>query len=98
MLAADSPYRGPENRSGDCFAFASPNDVVEATTGAKLCGCALRLTYSAVLVQASIPVLMPDIDPASVIVGAKPMRVNPWDSTPFPEALEVAIHKGWSAG
>ncbi len=96
ILAADSPYRGSGVHSGDCFAYASPNDVVEATTGAKLCGCALRLTQTAVLVQASIPAANPEIDPESVIVGAKATPVAPWESSSFADALEAALAQGWS--
>jgi len=41
--------------SEDCFMMTSSNDIIESSTGKKVCGCALRLTEHAVLVQASIP-------------------------------------------
>src|SRR5262249_19248112 len=55
----DSVTGGPAKRlppgTEDCFAYNSPNDIVNEQSGSKVCGCALRFTDSAVLVQASIP-------------------------------------------
>lgn len=61
-LARD-PSRG---RSADCFVQVSNNDIVLADTSQKVCGCALQLTETAVLVQASIPVGKPLVDPSLV--------------------------------
>ncbi len=57
ILAEDTRWCKPcrESRTVDCFAHASPNDIVDNEIGKKLCGCALRLTERAVLLQASIP-------------------------------------------
>lgn len=96
ILAADSPYAGSGVHSGDCFAFASPNDVVHAQTGQKLCGCALRLTKQAVLVQASIPYQSPTIDPAAVITAAKQQSVTPWEHSSFAAHLSEAINALWA--
>lgn len=51
---------------GDCFAHVAANDVIDLQTGRKVCGCALRLTAKAVLVQASIPIGPPLVDPMLV--------------------------------
>jgi lipoyl(octanoyl) transferase len=53
----------------DCFASTSRNDIVDPHTLEKVCGCALRRTRLAVLVQASIPAGEPLVDPRLVIVG-----------------------------
>jgi lipoate-protein ligase A len=52
--------------SADCFAFSATVDLVCERTGLKVCGCALRMTQTAVLVQASIPAGEPKVDPAAV--------------------------------
>ena len=48
-LAEETPFVGGKGKTADCFAHVSPNDVVHELTGQKVCGCALRLTSSAVL-------------------------------------------------
>lgn len=53
-------------RSSDCFAHIAANDLIDYASGNKICGCALRVTDKAVLVQASIPVSPPLVDPALV--------------------------------
>lgn len=58
------PVRTP--RSSDCFAHIGANDIVDQTTLAKVCGVAMKLTDSAVLIQASIPVQQPVCDPSEV--------------------------------
>jgi lipoate-protein ligase A len=42
-----------------CFLGKSENDVVSVSTGQKLCGCALKVTREAALLQASIPMVEP---------------------------------------
>jgi len=94
-LAADTVHAGRGVRSGDCFAFSSPNDIVETTTGRKLCGCALRLTQSAVLVQASIPNGPPLVDPTTVIRNAERSEPFTWDASRFEDTFERAIRVGF---
>jgi len=53
----------------DCFAGSSANDIVHRQTRQKACGCALRRTHTAVLLQASIPTGLPLAEPASIIKG-----------------------------
>lgn len=47
---------------GDCFATPALSDLVNADTGAKLMGCALRVKQDGVLLQASIPLREPMVD------------------------------------
>lgn len=65
-LGEDTRFAGKTPRSADCFAHVAANDIVDERTGQKVCGCALRLTGRAVLVQASIPAGPPLLDPEHV--------------------------------
>lgn len=94
-ILAERSLGGAVARAGlgapaDCFAVASPNDVVDERTGAKVCGCALRLTERAVLVQASIPHGPPLAAPETVIRGAG-FFVREWDASEFAPALREAF-------
>jgi len=95
VLAADSPYSGRGRLSGDCFAFSSPNDVVDAQTGRKLCGCALRMTQRAVLLQASIPNGPPLVAPESVILNAQWVQPSSLDENEFAQALKAELSVFW---
>ena len=90
-LAEDTRYSNRGKHTADCFAFSSANDVVDERTGKKLCGCALRLTDKAVLVQASIPNGPPLVDPMSVIVNADSVQNLQWDDSNFPDAFETSL-------
>lgn len=46
---------------GDCFATSAITDIVQAQTGIKLVGCALRVTEQGTLMQASIPIEPPQV-------------------------------------
>jgi lipoate-protein ligase A len=74
-------------RTADCFAFTSPNDVVHEKFGVKVCGCALKLTQRAVLVQASIPAGAPLVDPARVFAKPSQLPYLPWNSDDFETAF-----------
>ncbi len=89
VLAADSEFHGKGVPSGDCFAFSSQNDIVDIHTGRKICGCALRLTDSAVLLQASVPNGPPLVDPASVILNAESATPLSWND----EGIEIALQR-----
>jgi lipoate-protein ligase A len=54
-----------------CFIGKSENDIVSVSTGQKLCGCALRVTREAALLQASIPVRRPAIPATELIQSAE---------------------------
>lgn len=92
-LAEHTPFSGHGPKSADCFAHISPNDIVDRQTGLKACGCALRLTARAVLVQASIPNGRPLIDPRLVFAQPQPASYRTWDSAPFAEALRMHLWK-----
>ena len=68
-LAGDDADVQSGSRQHDCFASTSRNDIIDYQ-GKKVCGCALRITKLAALLQTSIPVSASEIEPASVIVGA----------------------------
>jgi lipoate-protein ligase A len=90
-LGEDTKFSGRGPKVADCFAHVSANDIVDERNGQKVCGCALKITQSAALVQASIPVSVPLIDPATIIVGGKSISTAPWDSKRFAAELEKAM-------
>lgn len=65
-LGEDTPFVRAAGRVADCFAHVAPNDIVDPATGRKVCGCALKLGRGSVLVQASIPIKTPLVDPHDV--------------------------------
>lgn len=65
-LAENTRFVRTAGHTADCFAHIAPNDIVDPMTGQKICGCALKLTNDAVLVQASIPAGQPLVDPRLV--------------------------------
>ena len=75
----------------DCFAVVSPNDIVDPVTGQKVCGCALRIGDSAVLLQASIPAGPPLVDPRSIFAEPGPTSWRPVDASHFAESLDAAL-------
>jgi lipoate-protein ligase A len=76
----------------DCFSAVSANDIVTASTHVKVCGCALRRSDRAVLLQASIPIGPPLVDPERTIVGG--VRVTPAKFS-FAE-FATAFASGWN--
>jgi len=77
-LAEETPFVRGAGKVADCFAHVSANDVVDPSLGTKVCGCALRVTSTMVLVQASIPVRIPDVNAGDIFDDpALPGRV--WD-------------------
>lgn len=68
-LAETTPYVRGAGKVADCFAHVSPNDIVHPGTGQKVCGCALAIRSGAVLLQASVPVRPPLIEPAVSKLG-----------------------------
>lgn len=83
--------RSPDLKSPDCFALVSANDVVDLRTGEKVCGCALRLTETAVLAQCSIPARPPLVDPALIYRDAAPAHWIELEHGAFANALEKAL-------
>jgi lipoate-protein ligase A len=91
-LAEDLPQ--PERSykdEPDCFATTTRNDLVDPSTGQKVCGCALRRTRSAVLLQASIPVREPLAPPEEVLIGGVRTAATALDSQRLLASLEKAL-------
>ena len=86
-LAETTPFVRSAGKVADCFAHVSPNDIV-GPDGRKVCGCALKLTASAVLVQASIPAGPPLVDPATVYANPAQEKWTPLEPADYAEALE----------
>jgi len=91
VLAETTSHQSKGQKTADCFAFNSANDVVDAETGHKVCGCALQVTEDSILLQASIPYRTPAIDPAKVIREASTASVKAWDPGAFAANLEQAL-------
>ena len=79
-----------EARIADCFAVTAGCDVIDGVLGHKLCGCALLIKETRLLLQASIPYQTPLIDPSYAIVGAEIQPVREWGFEGFPSALQKA--------
>jgi lipoate-protein ligase A len=90
-LGEDSGFVGRGVKSADCFAKVSPNDIVYRASGVKACGCALRLTSSAVLLQASIPNGHPLVDPSLVFADPHIPKGEKWDASGISSALNRTI-------
>lgn len=80
-LGEELAKAGRTRGSADCFLAASDNDIVNLTTGAKVCGCALRMDRDRALIQASIPIETPWIDPGEVYVVPAPVIAVQVDRT-----------------
>lgn len=90
-LAEGTKWGSAGRSTADCFAFRSPNDVVDRISGRKLCGVALRITDSAILVQASIPRGRPLVEPSTRIRGAVELPSEPWNWEPFAAEFSSAV-------
>jgi lipoate-protein ligase A len=90
MLGEDSGSVNRGLKVADCFAHVAPNDIVDEE-GNKVCGCALKLTQTHVLVQASVPKREPLVDPGDYIVGARRERLREWDHDRFPIVLQAEV-------
>ncbi|MCX7992987.1 MAG: hypothetical protein N2651_04885 [Fimbriimonadales bacterium] len=75
--AAQGGAIAPDPRSiddgGDCFATPAIADIVQAETGVKLMGCALLVRGACVLVQASIPLRLPEVPVESLFGHPHPV-------------------------
>lgn len=90
-LGENTKFVIDRGHTADCFAHVAPNDVVDPTTGSKVCGCALQLTSQAVLVQASIPARRPLVDPATIFANPAVTAWSMVDSSSFAHALEAEL-------
>lgn len=96
VVAMPGEETGRHFRSTDCFAHAAPTDLADTETGTKLCGAALRLTDRAVLLQASIPLGPPLIDPALVFAAPAVPHMRPIDRTVLERGLVESL-MAWTA-
>lgn len=85
-------FKGRESgpRSADCFAAISANDVVDRRSLKKVCGVAMLMAEHGVLLQASIPVGPPLVDPSLVYQGPAPVTPVSVDAATFVSALDQA--------
>jgi lipoate-protein ligase A len=95
-LAEGTKFANSGSKTADCFAHTSDNDVVDPVTGMKVCGCALRLTEYAVLVQASIPNGVPLADPQKLFKHPAVVRASSWRGDDLAAALSHHLAEtGW---
>lgn len=92
-LAEETKFSNTGVKTVDCFAHTSPNDVVDPRTGFKVCGCALRLTELAVLVQASVPNGPPLADPQLLFARPQLAIAPRWNPEGLSEALESFLRE-----
>lgn len=94
--AAQGNAPAPDPRShkdgGDCFAVPAIADIVHAETGTKLVGCALLVRDSAVLMQASIPLYLPNV-PVEQIFGHPHPAPPPMNTPSLIDALYHALQE-----
>ncbi|MBC8066275.1 MAG: hypothetical protein H7Y17_15705 [Chlorobia bacterium] len=95
-LAEDTEHLHRGDRTADCFAFNSANDIVDIYTGKKVCGCALLMTQSALLIQASIPIGQPLINPKFAIRGASDYAAPQWDLSGLAVHLDEVLRYNFS--
>jgi lipoate-protein ligase A len=90
-------YGGGEVRGGDgidCFAFSSRYDLVEVRSGLKIAGCAMRMTRSGALLQASIPASLTGVLDESPLIGGTSLPSVRWSAGQregFAEAVRIAL-------
>lgn len=86
-LAEQTRFAKGPKKAIDCFAAVSPNDIVDIETGLKACGCALKVTRTAVLLQASLPSGPPLVDPRTLFAGPASPVASKWQTERFAELL-----------
>jgi lipoate-protein ligase A len=86
--SAPAPNPRSADDGGDCFATPAIADIVHAETGVKLMGCALLVRGACVLMQASIPLQIPEV-PVVRLFGHPHPAPPPID----PDALTDALYR-----
>lgn len=92
-LGENTLSRRIEAHTADCFAHVAPNDIVDPATGQKICGCALRVTHNAVLVQASVPARRPLVRPESVFLRPSIAFWTAIEAADFGRSLDDALKR-----
>lgn len=90
-LAEETKFVRSRGKVADCFAHISPNDIVDPRTGQKVCGCALQMSQKAILVQSSIPLGPPLVDPRVVYDEPSLGRKDQVSLEPLVESLISAL-------
>jgi lipoate-protein ligase A len=87
-VQGDAPAPDPRSADdgGDCFATPAIADIVHAETGVKLMGCALLVRGACVLMQASIPLRIPEV-PVERLFGHPHPAPPPLDADALTDAL-----------
>lgn len=89
-LGRDIADRG-SSASPYCFGMKSDYDVLNRSTGEKICGCAMRVTDRAALLQASIPVGEPLVEPDLVLKEFMRTPCLAFDLTKFTYELQLTL-------
>ena len=93
ILAEDIQASQFRTTGPDCFAAISANDVIDPSNHRKVCGCALRRTGRAVLLQASIPIRNPLERPDRLIKAAVAPHLNALDYRTFISTLRINMER-----
>lgn len=88
MLGEETRFVKSGGSTPDCFAHIAPNDVIDPNNGRKVMGCALKIGRRAVLVQCSLPVGLPLVDPSSVFPDP---HIPSWIEDIDPDALYQSL-------
>jgi lipoate-protein ligase A len=95
LLGFEVAYGGGEVRGGDgidCFAFSSRYDLVEVRSGLKIAGCAMRMTRTGALLQASIPASLTGVLNESPLIGGATLPTVRWTAEQR-EAFQDAVRR-----
>jgi hypothetical protein len=87
-VQGSAPAPDPRNLDdgGDCFATPAIADLIHAENGVKLMGCALLVRGACVLMQASIPLRIPEV-PVERLFGHPHPAPPPLDADALTDAL-----------
>lgn len=75
----------------NCFLSKGVYDIIDSHSGEKICGCALQVSQVGSLLQCSIPVREPDVDPSRWIIGSKRQPVSKMNQGTLIECLEKVM-------
>lgn len=75
-----------------CFGMKSDYDVLNRETGEKICGCAMRVTSRAALLQASIPVGEPSCEPQTILRNYMPTKIIEMDIDAFLQSIKLSLN------
>ena len=75
-----------------CFAMRADHDILNRNTGEKVCGCAMRVTQTAALLQASIPMREPLVNPSLVVRDYHATPIMRFQTDQFADALGLNLN------